>query len=143
MGKQQYTDQHLLDSNEKTSLLNSRIKSSPPTTTPATTPAELNRFHHRRFAKQVQPKINCAKTFEDFHRLDVYLEQKAKLQSPASLTFESELFQKPTNMQRIANEPFRQRCSHPWKYFFSRRNYQTCSDQFRRVRSTCIDLSRY
>lgn len=126
------------DSNEVTSKI-TRIHSSPPEST-----VQTNHFHHRRFPKHHQPpKIPCASTFDNYHRLDVYLEKKKDAQSQSLLAFESELFKSPSQSKRVASEPYRQRCAHPWRYFFTRRNYHTCTEQFRRSKTSCIDLSRY
>lgn len=112
--------------------------------TPASTTTGLNSFHHRRFPKHHRPaKINCNPNIENFNRLDVYLRQKETVQSSNSLNFESELFAAPRPANLIASEPFRRVCSHPWKYSFKTRNYQTCTEQFRRVKSSCVDLSKY
>jgi hypothetical protein len=78
------------------------------------------------------------------NNLELYLLQKAKCQPPNSLNFESEMFQasRPSNL--IATEPYKRSHIHPWKYSYKTLDYQNkCTDSFRRVRTACIDLSKY
>ena len=43
----------------------------------------------------------------------------------------------------IASEPFKHHFISPWKYSYTKNDYQTCTDSFRRVRTSNIDLSKY
>lgn len=76
-----------------------------------------------------------------------YLEKKENVaQPPNSMTFESEVLVDPKKKRKdhmIASEPFRHAFISPWKYSYTKNDYQTCTDNFRRVRSSNIDLSKY
>ena len=104
-----------------------------------TTP--FSNYHHR-FPKKHTIKINSAQ--EGARRnIDAYLEQKEKTLPKNSLNFESEMFTEPKPSNLIATEPFRHAFNHPWKYSYKTIDYQTCTEQFKRVKSSCIDLSKY
>ncbi len=67
---------------------------------------------------------------------------------PNSLNFDGEIFvqnnnNKTASKNLIASEPYRKHFIHPWRYSFKTVDYQTCSEAFRRVKSCCIDLSKY
>ena len=107
--------------------------------------------YRRRYPKRHAPIVINANdknseiyTYNKGPSLTTYLEKKEKMQLPHnSLNFESELFlaKKPDNL--IASEPFKHSYIHPWKYSYKQIDYQTCTEQFRRVRSSNIDLSKY
>lgn len=99
--------------------------------------------YHKRFPKSHKPKIINAKNQSDHFNLDTYLIQKNRTQPDNSLNFESEMYVQPKKSNLIATEPYRRTWNHPWKYSYKTRDYQTCTEQFRRVRSTMIDLSKY
>ena len=110
--------------------------------------------HNHRYQKNNHVKVNCMRDMSD-HRneLGIYVEQKRKVMPINSLGFESELFrvihngsERQAGMRshmRIANEPYKKQCSHPWKYSFKTTDYQTCTPSFRRVKSCNVDLSKY
>ncbi len=60
-----------------------------------------------------------------------------------SLNFESEIFLARKNENLIATEPYKHSYINPWKYSYKKVDYQTCTEAFRRVRSSNIDLSKY
>ena len=98
---------------------------------------------HGRFPRNHVQKINNGNKEENGTNLELYLVQKEKTLPPNSLNFESELFQKPRPPNLIATEPYRRACNFPWKYSFKTIDYQKCTEQFRRVRTACVDLSKY
>lgn len=100
---------------------------------------------HRRFPKRHEAKVTSA---GEHIRADLneYLEHKDSRHPNNSLNFESEnvnKFDRVESTKLIATQPFRKQFIHPWKYSYKTVDYQTCSDEFRRVRTTCIDLSKY
>ena len=109
---------------------------------------DKNYFHHR-FPKSHEYKIPVAFNDECTRsNLNAYLSQKKKILSANSLNFESELFQKYDLTAKLSDlvtkEPYRHYTGNsPWKYSNTKNNYQKCTNRFRKVRNTCIDLSKY
>ncbi len=98
--------------------------------------------YDHRYHRQTRVKIPCVK--DNVHKnLNAYLQQKEKTMPINSLNFESEIFSPPKPKNLIATEPYRQAYIFPWKYSYKKVNYQTCTEQFRRVKSSCVDLSKY
>ena len=101
--------------------------------------------YHKRFPKRHETKLTSA---GEHSRVDLkeYLEMKQARQPVNSLNFESEIVNKHIKAESaklIATQPFRKHFIHPWKYSYKKNDYQTCSEEFRRVRTQCIDLSKY
>ena len=108
--------------------------------------------YRRRYPKRHTPRIFNANdhnseiySYNQGPSLKSYINKKENRKHPAnSLDFESEMFlAKNKNQDIIASEPYKHAYIHPWKYSYTKNDYQTCTEQFRRVRSTNIDLSKY
>ena len=101
--------------------------------------------YHKRFPKRHESKVTSAGEHKR-STLQEYFELKQSKQPINSLNFESEnvnKFDKVESEKLIATQPFRKHFIHPWRYSYKKVNYQTCSDEFRRVRTTMVDLSKY
>lgn len=101
--------------------------------------------YHKRFPKRHEAKVTSAGEHKRSN-LNEYYELKHSKQPINSLNFESENINKTEKIESdklIATQPFRKHFIHPWKYSYKTINYQTCSDEFRRVRTTMVDLSKY
>jgi hypothetical protein len=104
--------------------------------------------HHHRFHKKRHVKINSIKDENQKSNIEFYLKQKQSQLPPNSLNFDGEIFvqnnnNKISSKNLISSEPYRKHFIHPWRYSFKTVDYQTCSEAFRRVKSCCIDLSKY
>ena len=108
------------------------------------TPDEDFSTYHHRYGKRFNIKINSAPLAENRRNIEIYLRQKEKTLPLNSLNFESEVFVpvKPTNFT-ATTAPFRKAWISPWKYSYKTIDYQTCTPEFRRVKSSNIDLSKY
>lgn len=72
-----------------------------------------------------------------------YLLKKKNYKSENSLAFESDMYKTAKYPQLVATEPYRQSWVSPWRYSYKQRDYSKCSDHFKRVKSSCIDLSKF
>ena len=110
--------------------------------------------HHHRYHKKRHVKINSIKDDNQKSNIEFYLKQKQTQMPPNSLNFDGEIFVQNTTSNNnnnnkiasknlISSEPYRKHFIHPWRYSFKTVDYQTCSEAFRRVKSCCIDLSKY
>jgi hypothetical protein len=81
---------------------------------------------------------------ENRRNIEIYINQKEKSQPLNSLNFESEIFVplKPT-LFTSTQPPFSKAWINPWKYSYKTINYQMCTPEFKRVKSSNIDLSKY
>ncbi|CAF0857376.1 unnamed protein product, partial [Brachionus calyciflorus] len=98
---------------------------------------------NKRFPRSHQQKVICSNNVNTQYDLADYLIKKEKNKSVNSLTFESEIYKTAKYPRLVATEPYRQSWISPWRYSYKKRDYQTCTDEFRRVKSTCIDLSKF
>jgi hypothetical protein len=101
--------------------------------------------HHRRFPKRHETKVTSAGEHKRIN-INEYLELKESKQPINSLNFESEHINKLDKIESaklIATQPFKKHFIQPWKYSYKTIDYQTCNNDVKRVRTTCIDLSKY
>lgn len=98
---------------------------------------------NKRFPKNHTTKILCSNKLDSKYDLADYLLKKNKFKSDNSLTLESDIYKTIKYPHLVATEPYRQAWISPWKYSYKKRDYSQCSEQFKRIKSSCIDLSKY
>lgn len=98
---------------------------------------------NKRFPKNHTTKVLCANSVNSKYDLADYLLRKKNFTSDKSLKLESDIYKTIKYPHLVATEPFRQTWISPWKYSYKKRDYGQCSEQFKRVKSSCIDLSKY
>jgi len=108
--------------------------------------------YRRRYPKRHTPRLlnandhaNEIYSYNKGPSISTYLEKKENTTLPHnSLNFESEMFLvRKKKKDLFASEGFKHSFVHPWKYSYTKNDYQTCTEPFRRVRSSNIDLSKY